>query len=120
METCTCHGGTKQFPPDIVALQDIFLSIDKGEFGYLVGPTGSGKTTLLRLAATWNWYHQGGGNVGDVTDGEDSLHNLAYSRSEYWGGLPDFRLSDLTVHEKYRQQEEGDRGPLQKRAEEDQ
>ena len=42
-------GVTKVFEPDIVALEDIYLSIDKGEFVYLVGTTGSGKTTLLRL-----------------------------------------------------------------------
>jgi len=42
-------GVTKIFDPDIVALEDIYLNIDKGEFVYLVGATGSGKTTLLRL-----------------------------------------------------------------------
>jgi cell division transport system ATP-binding protein len=41
-------GVTKIFPPDITALEDIYLDIPKGEFVYLVGPTGSGKTTLLR------------------------------------------------------------------------
>lgn len=41
-------GVTKIFEPDIVALEDIYLDIDKGEFVYLVGETGSGKTTLMR------------------------------------------------------------------------
>ena len=40
-------GVTKIFDPDIVALEDIYLDIDRGEFVYLVGETGSGKTTLL-------------------------------------------------------------------------
>ena len=42
-------GVTKVFEPDIVALQDIHLQIDKGEFVYVVGATGSGKSTLLRM-----------------------------------------------------------------------
>ncbi|WP_455599236.1 cell division ATP-binding protein FtsE [Cloacibacillus sp.] len=41
-------GVTKIFEPDIVALEDVYLSIDRGEFVYLVGETGSGKTTLMR------------------------------------------------------------------------
>ena len=41
-------GVTKIFEPDIVALEDIYLQISKGEFVYLVGETGSGKTTLMR------------------------------------------------------------------------
>ncbi|MDO5115084.1 MAG: ATP-binding cassette domain-containing protein [Synergistaceae bacterium] len=41
-------GVSKIFEPDIVALEDVYLNIGRGEFVYLVGETGSGKTTLMR------------------------------------------------------------------------
>lgn len=40
---------TKVYPHNIVALRDITVNIEKGEFVFLIGPTGSGKTTFLRL-----------------------------------------------------------------------
>ena len=40
---------SKTYPKDVVALSDITLHIQKGEFVYLCGPSGAGKTTLLRL-----------------------------------------------------------------------
>jgi cell division transport system ATP-binding protein len=40
---------SKVYPPDIQALADISLRVNKGEICYLTGMSGAGKTTLLRM-----------------------------------------------------------------------
>jgi cell division transport system ATP-binding protein len=40
---------TKQFGTGVLAVSDLSLSVEKGEFVFLVGPTGSGKTTIFRM-----------------------------------------------------------------------
>jgi len=40
---------TKIYPPDIVALEDISLSVPYGEMLFLTGMSGAGKTTLLKM-----------------------------------------------------------------------
>ncbi len=41
----------KQFPGGVVAVNDISLEVQEGEFVALVGPSGCGKTTTLRMVA---------------------------------------------------------------------
>ena len=42
---------TKVFPGGAVAVDDLSLTVDDGEFLILVGPSGCGKTTALRMIA---------------------------------------------------------------------
>lgn len=93
-------GVTKQFAPDITALQDLFLTIAKGEFVYLVGPTGSGKTTLLRLVTRELIPTKGQVTVGDVNIRKIASYDLAYLRRDIGVVFQDFRLlPHLTVYE---------------------
>ncbi|MDO9509161.1 MAG: ATP-binding cassette domain-containing protein [Thermovirgaceae bacterium] len=93
-------GVTKQFSPDIVALQDLFLTIAKGEFVYLVGPTGSGKTTLLRLVTREVLPTKGQVTVGDINIRKIASYDLAYLRRDIGVVFQDFRLlPHLTVYE---------------------
>jgi cell division transport system ATP-binding protein len=38
-----------KYKEDIEVLHDVNMSVEKGEFAFLVGPSGAGKTTVLRL-----------------------------------------------------------------------
>ena len=61
---------TKVFPGDTVAVEDVSLRIEDGEFLVLVGPSGCGKSTLLRMIAGLEEVTKGRISVGgkDVTD----------------------------------------------------
>lgn len=93
-------GVTKQFTPEIVALKDIFLTIAKGEFVYLVGPTGSGKTTLLRLVTRELLPTKGQVTVEGINIRKINNYDLAYLRRDVGVVFQDFRLlPHLNVYE---------------------
>jgi len=69
----------------IMALVDIDLNIEKGEFISVMGPSGSGKSTLLTILGGLN--HPTGGDVvvDDIPIYKLSLEKLADFRREYLG-----------------------------------
>ena len=93
-------GITKIFAPDIVALEDVFLTVEKGEFVYLIGTTGSGKTTLLRLITREIVPTRGQISVGNQNLRKIRASELPYYRRSIGVVFQDFKLlPDLTVFE---------------------
>jgi multiple sugar transport system ATP-binding protein len=45
------EGVTKEFGDEVIAVDDLSLEIEDGEFMVLVGPSGCGKSTILRMLA---------------------------------------------------------------------
>ena len=95
MEILEVNSIRKEFGT-VVAVNDVSLSVDKGQVWGLIGPNGAGKTTLLRILAT----------VLRPTNGRVRL--LGYDLAKEYlairkhiGFLPDFfnLYNDLTLRE---------------------
>ncbi len=64
MATVTFDGVWKKFG-EVVAVNDLNLEINDGEFMVLVGPSGCGKTTSLRMIAGLEEISEGSLSIGD-------------------------------------------------------
>ncbi|MDR1048732.1 MAG: ATP-binding cassette domain-containing protein [Synergistaceae bacterium] len=93
-------GVTRVFKPDIVALRDINLEIQKGEFVYIIGATGSGKSTLLRMITREILPTKGSVVVDGVNTRRMRMGDVPYYRRDVGMVAQDFKLIPyLTVFE---------------------
>jgi putative ABC transport system ATP-binding protein len=69
----------------VMALRDVDLNIERGEFISVMGPSGSGKSTLLTILGGLNHPTKGDVAVDDIPIYKLSLEKLADFRREYLG-----------------------------------
>jgi ABC-type sugar transport systems, ATPase components len=65
MATVTFDHLTKRYSADVIAVDDLNLEVNDGEFLVLVGPSGCGKTTALRCVAGLEEISDGQLRIGD-------------------------------------------------------
>jgi multiple sugar transport system ATP-binding protein len=78
-------GVGKVFPEGTVALNELDLDVEDGEFMVLVGPSGSGKSTALRIVAGLEDATSGEVRIGDrvVNDVEPKDRDIAMVFQSY-------------------------------------
>ncbi len=89
------------YSEEIIALKGISLSVKKGEFVSIMGPSGAGKTTFLNLAGCLDKPSSGklevlGSDLSSLNEGQDRnmrLHHLGFVFQEF------FLVKELTALE---------------------
>jgi cell division transport system ATP-binding protein len=85
---------------DNLILQDVNISVHRGEFVYLVGKTGTGKSSLLKTLYGDLFLRQGDGTVAGFNLRDVSWKKVPFLRRNLGVVFQDFQLlTDRTVHE---------------------
>lgn len=75
MNLITMSNVKKQYKNGVMALYDLNLDIDKGEFVFIIGKTGCGKSTLIKML-----YREEKPTSGNITIGGLDVSNLRNSK----------------------------------------
>ncbi|TKB09341.1 cell division ATP-binding protein FtsE [Desulforhopalus sp. IMCC35007] len=91
---------SKAYSPDVIALQNISVSIDSGEMFFIIGMSGAGKTTLLKLLCSMELPSNGLIEIGGHPINQLKGHKLAKLRQKIGVAYQDFKLlTDRTTAE---------------------
>ena len=91
---------SKTYSPDVIALQNISVSIDSGEMFFIIGMSGAGKTTLLKLLCSMELPTKGLIEIGGQAINQLKGHKLARLRQKIGVAYQDFKLlTDRTTAE---------------------
>jgi len=83
---------TVEYDNGVVALKDVNVHIDKGDFVFLTGPSGAGKTTFMRLIFGDIKPGNGTVTVAGHNVGKLKRHQLPFLRRRIGVVFQDFRL----------------------------
>jgi len=94
------HGVSKIYPTETVALRNLNLHIDAGEFVSIVGQSGTGKTTLVKLLIAEEKPTRGKIEIGDWNITHIGSREIPYLRRQIGIVFQDFKLlPKKTVYE---------------------
>lgn len=82
----------KTYPGSVHALKNVNLSIEKGEFVFLTGPSGAGKTTLFRLISAFDKSSSGNVSVAGFDLNNIKEKDVPFFRRKIGVVYQDFRL----------------------------
>ncbi len=86
------HNVTKVYGTDVLALDNLSFTVDKGEFVFLTGPSGAGKSTLLRLLLRQEIPTDGSLQVGGRELASLNSHEVQAYRRSLGVVFQDFKL----------------------------
>jgi cell division transport system ATP-binding protein len=91
---------SKEYPPDVVALKDLSVSIAGGEMFFVIGMSGAGKTTLLKLLCSMEIPSSGLIEISGKPINQLKGFQLARLRQKIGVAYQDFKLlTDRTTAE---------------------
>lgn len=82
----------KIYQPQVHALSDINIEIEKGEFVYLTGPSGAGKTTLFKLITCYDKPTSGAIEVAGLDLTKIKTTEVPFMRRKIGVVFQDFKL----------------------------